>query len=155
MTVTALEGYGLNQMSDESIHEFLDAQSVGVLGLPAESGPYMVPMSYAYDGERSLYFTYLEGERSRKTELTEVAGTATFVVFSVETMFNWRSVTLQGELVAVPQRHWDDLAELLAGTWRPELFQTGGAALTVEIYRLDVDDWTGIEHTDLAPEFQA
>lgn len=147
MTVDELGAYGLAEMEPAAIDQFLESQSVGVLGLPA-TPPYVVPMSYAYaDGD--LYLTYVVGGSSRKTELTEAAETASFLVFSVETMFSWRSVTLVGEPVAVPQRQWGELSETLADVWRPELFRTGGT--DVRIYRLEVTDRTGIEHTDLAP----
>ena len=154
MALEKLSDYGLEHMTDTEIADFLSAQRVGTLGLPSEAGPYMIPMSYGYDREDGLYFTYLEGSDSEKSTLTRRAETARFLVYSVESMFNWSSVSLTGSLREVPQARWDSLAEILESTWRPELLDAAvhGAAITV--YRFEVDEQVGIRHTTLAPDLE-
>jgi hypothetical protein len=56
MTIDELGEYGMQQMDDEEIETFLELQSQGVLGLPTEGAPYLIPMSYGFDGGSHLYF---------------------------------------------------------------------------------------------------
>lgn len=153
MSVDQLQDYGLERMKDEQIREFLTSHSTGVLGLPAEGVPYMIPMSYAHD-DASLYFTYLLGPSSNKGTLSQRADRARFLVYSVETMFNWRSVLLGGPLSQVPEAEWSDLEDVLTNAWRPELFKNAGAAGSVEVYELEIQAQDGIRHTGLARGFQ-
>ncbi|QCC50745.1 pyridoxamine 5'-phosphate oxidase family protein [Halapricum salinum] len=154
MTVPELKPYGLETMRREEIDTFLDSQSVGVLGLIDGPVPYLLPLSYGYDGE-SLYFTYLLGDESRKERLTDHSERASFLVYSAETRFNWRSVLLEGEFRKIPPHRWGDLGEVLEGAWRPELFQIASPSRNVKIYALDVDEVTGIKHTGLAAEMES
>jgi len=154
MTVPELKPYGLETMRREEIDTFLDSQSVGILGLSDGPVPYLLPLTYGYDGE-SLYFTYLLGAESHKEELTEQVDRGSFLVYSAETRFNWRSVFLEGEFRKIPPRRWGDLSDVLDGAWRPELFQTASPSRNVKIYALDVVDVTGIKHTGLAAEMES
>ncbi|MFB6188490.1 MAG: pyridoxamine 5'-phosphate oxidase family protein [Halapricum sp.] len=152
MTIEELEGYGLERMNAEEIESFLDGQSHGVLGLPDDPAPYLLPLSYAFDGTY-VYFTYLRGRESRKERLSDRADRATFLVYSVETMFNWRSVLLEGDIRAVPESRWSDLEDVLADTWRPELIRMASTERRMAIYRLRIDEQSGLRHTGLSPEF--
>lgn len=154
MTVDQLTAYGLEQMDDEAIRSFLDQQSSGVLGLPSEGVPYMIPLSYAFDGADSLYFTYLLGASSRKEELTETAGRAGFLIYDVETMFKWQSVLLTGDLRRVPEAEWDDLDALPNNAWRPNLLQTASTSGGVAVYEFAITERNGIRQDGLAPEFR-
>ena len=150
MTVEELEKYGLETMREEEITAYLDSQSLGVLGLSDEAVPYLVPLSYAFDGT-ALYFTFLLGAESRKERLAEQADSARFLVYSADSMFTWESVSLVGDLRKVPPSEWSELAETLTGVWRPELFQTAMASRTVSIYAFDIVDSSGIKQTGLPP----
>lgn len=158
MVLEGLEAYGLERMTDDDIAAFLATQRVGTLGLPTEGAPYMVPLSFGYDPEDdadALYFTYLLGSQSRKLDLTRRAETAGFLVYSVESMFNWRSVSLTGTLQEVPQAQWGSLEDVLSSAWRPELFQSAGLGGEITVYRFDIDERVGIRHTGLAEGFEA
>ena len=155
MTVDELKKYGIEEMRTEEMVRFLETQSTGVLGLPASADPYLLPLSFAFDGESSLFFTYLLGAESRKEMLTEQAETGKFLVYAAETMFNWRSVLLSGRFEAVPPSEWGDLSELFEGVWRPDLFQTANTSRNVTIYKFEITDWSGIKHMGLAPGFEA
>jgi len=150
MTVEDLKQYGLEEMHERDIETFLDNHSIGVLGLANDGVPYLLPLSYAYDGG-TLYFTYLLGEQSEKERLTEQTARGRFLVYSAETMFSWRSVLLEGEFSKVPEHEWDELSETLSGVWRPELFDDAVRSRNVSIYAFDVVEQTGLRHTGLAP----
>lgn len=154
MSIAQLQEYGLEQMDDDDVWEFVSAQATGVLGLPTDGAPYILPMSFAFDGESSLYFTYLLGSSSRKETVTERTDRARFLVYSVETMFNWRSVLLTGSLTVVPESEWSELEDVLTTAWRPELFRTASTSGGVEVYEFAIQSQSGIRHTGLASGFQ-
>ena len=154
MSIPQLEEYGLERMDDEDIRGFVSSQSTGVLGLPTDGGPYLLPMSFAFDGDSSLYFTYLLGSSSRKDALTERAGRARFLVYSVETSFNWESALLAGELTEVPEGEWSELEDILTAAWRPELFRDASMSGGVKVYEFGIQSQSGIRHTGLASGFQ-
>ena len=153
MTLEELERYGLETMREEEIEAMLASHSVGVLGLPAEDMPYLVPLSYAYDDD-SLYFTYLLGKESRKERLTEAVERGRFLVYDANSMFRWESVVVDGTFRKVPPSEWGDLAEVLAEAWRPRLFETASTARHVSIYAFDIVETSGIKQTDLPPGMQ-
>lgn len=154
MSVSELKKYGLEELREEEVYHFLETQEVGVLGLAGGRRPYLLPLSYGYDGGESLYFTYLLGETSEKEELTERAESGTFLVYKVDTLFNWESVLLEGDLSRVPQSQWTNLEEILADVWRPEIFRTAETSRNLAIYEFEIAEANGIKHTGLAPGYQ-
>ena len=152
MTIEELKRYGVEEMRDEEIERLLEAEATGVLGLPGPDHPYLVPLSYAFDGGSVLYFTYVLGEESEKGQLTETADTAQFLVYRAESLFNWQSVLLTGTFEKLPPSEWGDLGDVLDTAWRPEVFQTSSTSGQVRIYEFQIIDRSGIEHTDLGRE---
>lgn len=152
MTVEELGAYGIDRMDDEGIERFLGMQSQGVLGLPTDAEPYLLPMSYGYDSGDRLYFYFLVGSESRKRELADVADAATFLVYNAE-MFHWRSVLLTGR---VRERETGDedgsatLSESRTPAWRPELLETASETEETRPYEFLIEDWTGLRH-DIQP----
>jgi nitroimidazol reductase NimA-like FMN-containing flavoprotein (pyridoxamine 5'-phosphate oxidase superfamily) len=151
MTVDELEAYGTERMDDDGIEQLLSNRTTGVLALPAEGAPSMRPLSFRFDGDSSLHFVYVVGEGSRKAELSDRADAAQFLVYSMETPFNWRSVLLTGSISRVPRAEADAVAEAMETT-RPDLFERALAAEDIELYRFDVEERTGIKHLGLPPE---
>jgi hypothetical protein len=151
MTVETLGEYGVERMADRAIDEFLSSQGVGVLALPGEDLPYLIPLSFGYDGESALYFTYVLGESSGKREATERSDRARFLVYAAESAFVWRSVLLTGTIEPVPEAEWESHAAAMENAWRPDLFESADA--DVELYRFAVTDRTGIRHAGLPPGF--
>ncbi|MDQ2073940.1 pyridoxamine 5'-phosphate oxidase family protein [Haloarcula sp. NS06] len=154
MTIDTLEAAGLTRMDDSNIAAFLSNQRVGVLGLPTENGPYMIPLSFGYDDDRALYFTFIGGSASRKQQLTEAAENAAVLVYKVESMFHWESVLLQGGIEAVPESEWDDFADVLDTAWRPELFEDAIEDGDIAVYRFRIDEMEGLRHAGLPPGFE-
>ncbi|MFD1587700.1 pyridoxamine 5'-phosphate oxidase family protein [Halorientalis brevis] len=154
MSLDELREYGMEWMDDGEIKNFLSSQGVGVLGLQAEEGPYLLPLSYGYDGESRLYFTYVIGSSSRKQSLTAETETARFLVYKAESMFSWESVLLKGSIEAVPMDQLDDHEAAMENAWRPDLFVSGETSGGVEVYQFEIDEQVGIKHTGLPPGFR-
>jgi uncharacterized protein len=154
MSVDELREYGLVEMDDSEIRSFLSTQKTGVLGLPDEGAPYLLPLSFGYDGDSRLYFTYLLGSNSRKEELTERAEGASFLAFSVDTAYNWESVLLSGRISTVSESSWDELEDVLADAWRPSLLESASHSGEIAVYEFRVDDYAGIKHQGLPPAFE-
>lgn len=153
MTIERLQEYGLTEMDDESIEAFLANEGTGVLGLPAEEIPYLLPMSYEFDGESMLYFTFIGGPESRKRQLIESTESAGFLVYDAKTAFNWESVMVTGAVEKVPYGEWERFAAATESPWRPEVFESAMESETVTVYRLRMEEWSGCEHTGLPPGF--
>lgn len=156
MTVDELREFGLAELTDDEISAFLSSQRVGVLALPGDESdrsPYVLPISYGYDGDDRLYLTYVLGASSRKATLTESSEAARFLVFTVDSLYSWESVLLTGRLEPVPEDRWDDLESILSDAWRPELFASAVDEQQVRVYAFRIDDQSGVKHQGLPPGF--
>jgi hypothetical protein len=151
MAVDELDEFGLERMDDGEIGGFLSGQKTGVLGLPSPDGPYLLPISFGYDGDSSLYFTYVVGDDSRKQRLSDEAGTASFLVYTIDSLYSWESVYLTGTLVERPESDWDELADVLEDVWRPDVFRS---AQRVAVYEFRIDERSGLRQTGLPPGFE-
>lgn len=149
MTVDELSDYGMERMNDEEIESFLMTQSQGVLGLPTEDAPYLLPMSYGFTGGSQLYFFYVVGDQSRKEELSSQGATATFLVYNAE-MFHWRSALLVGTIRRLSEEERANLQEDQTPTWRPELIETASETEETRFYEFQIEERTGIRH-DMQP----
>ena len=154
MVVDELQEIGLESMTDEEIRGFLSSQKMGVLGLPSSGSPYLLPMSYGFDGESTLYFTYIAGPDSRKRTLSEQAERGSFLLYAVDSMFSWESVLLDGTIEEVPETEWDELDAVTAKTWRPELLSQAVGSGEVAIFAFRITERSGIKHTGLPPRFR-
>jgi len=134
-------------MTDDEIRSFLTEQGVGVLAVAADDVPYVVPMSFGFDGDETLYFLFLLfGEASRKQTLCDRANRARLLAYSAESMHDWRSVITTGSVERVPEADWSELRTAMENAWHPDLFTAANPMRGVEGYRLQVDDWSGIRH---------
>ncbi|WP_254272900.1 pyridoxamine 5'-phosphate oxidase family protein [Haloarcula marina] len=153
MTLDELREFGLTRMDDGEMRDFLRNQRTGVVGIPTEGAPYLLPMSFGYDGDKRLYFTFVGGPESRKRELVEQTDTVRFLTYAAQSMFNWESLVLTGRVRRVPEAEWDDIADVLGTAWRPEVFQAAVDTGEIAVYEFTVRDWTGIKHAGLPPGF--
>lgn len=151
MSTDELEAAGMARMTDEEIRNFLSNQNTGVLGLPDDAGPYMLPMSFGFDGESSIYFSFVLGSSSRKEDLSDRAESARFLVYQATSPFNWQSVMLDGRIDVVTDAEWDELKEDISVVWRPELFERAEPTRGAKVYEFQIEDWNGIKHTGLPP----
>lgn len=148
MTIHELTEHGVERMSDEEIDDFLADHGFGVLGLPTEELPYMLPLSYGFDGEEYLYFTYVVGEVSQKELVTEETDVARFLVFETTTETDWTSISLDGTLTEVPDHEIRSLDESIETNWRPEALQAARDSADTKVYRFWIQNKTGIRQTD-------
>lgn len=91
----------VREMTSEEIARLLARGWYGHLGVSRDGHPYVVPMSYAYDGG-DVYFLTTEGT---KTEFIAANHEVCFQVEEVAGPDDWRSVMLTGraELLTNPQ----------------------------------------------------
>lgn len=83
----------VGKLSDSEIDELLQTQLVGRLGCHDAGRTYVVPVSYAYNGE-FLYSLTFEG---LKLEMMRKNPRVCFQVDSMNDMANWKSAILWGE----------------------------------------------------------
>ncbi|WP_340100808.1 pyridoxamine 5'-phosphate oxidase family protein [Salinibaculum salinum] len=154
MTIERLMTAGVETMDDEEIHQFLTNQGFGVLGLNAEAVPYLLPMSFGYDGEDHLYFTYVVDEDSQKERLTADADRAAFLVYNAPATFQWQSVALTGTIETLPPERWDEFEAVKSNAWRPDVFLEAEGDATVRVYQFHVEEREGYKHTGLPEGFE-
>ena len=136
-----------DRMSDAEIRAFLRREGAGVLGLPTTDAPYLLPMSFGYDGDSRLYFVFLLfGTESLKADLSDAADAASFLVYRADSMHEWRSVQLTGRVDAVDDDEWPSLRDAMDNAWHPDLFSSASPMRGIEGYRFEITDWTGIQH---------
>lgn len=151
MTVEELKEFGLTEMSDEEIANFLSNEGVGVLGLPDTNVPYLLPMAFGYDGESQLFFSFFLGDESRKRDVSSRTESAAFLVFSADSPFIWESVLLAGTLTERPQEEWADHEPALDNAWRLDLFERADSPGRIRLYEFTIRDQRGFKYTGLPP----
>jgi hypothetical protein len=135
------------RMTDEEIREFLRREGAGVLGFSTAEAPYLLPMSFGYDGQSALYFVFLLfGAGSRKAELADETHRASFLVYRTESKHAWRSVQAVGRLEAVADGEWSDFRTAMENAWHPDVFSSARPTRGIDGYRLEIADWTGVHH---------
>lgn len=82
----------LGSLQPQQLEEVLRTQFVGRIACQADGEPYIVPISYAYDGSYIYCHTY-EGKKLR---LMRTNPRVCFEVGDLKDMANWRSVVIQG-----------------------------------------------------------
>ena len=155
MTVTDLEEYGMLQMDSGDIEKTLERKSIGVLGVPTDSAPLLRPLSFWYDGDSALYFVYVLGVDSRKVTASDNAAVARFLIYDIKTTFNWRSVLLTGTIERVPDDERTAIEEQIDTSWKPDVFERAAESEATALYRLRIDDRTGIKQLELPPELRS
>lgn len=147
MSIGTLTESGMGSMTEEQMHTFLTEQGVGILGLATEEVPYLVPLSFGFDGDSSLYFVYLLfGTGSQKETLTDETQQGRFVTYRAKSMHEWQSVSLTGTIHTISDDEWDTLQESMENAWHSDLFASASPMRGVEGYRFDIEDWTGVTY---------
>ncbi|WP_436925040.1 pyridoxamine 5'-phosphate oxidase family protein [Halosimplex amylolyticum] len=155
MTTSERERIGITGMEEGEIDAFLSSQGVGVLGLPADGVPYLVPLSFGFDGEDAIYFTFVGGTDSRKRELGDRADRAGFLVYKASTPYTWQSVVLSGPIASVPESEVPDLGDVMGNAWYPDAFDVAVSDDGISVYRLEIETKNGLKQTGLPPRFEA
>jgi nitroimidazol reductase NimA-like FMN-containing flavoprotein (pyridoxamine 5'-phosphate oxidase superfamily) len=140
---------GVSPMTEAEIRSFVSHRNVGVLGLPAEGAPYMIPMSFDFDGEDRLYFTFVAGEDSHKVTLSDRAEGASFLVYDATSAFIWESVVMSGEINELTEEERAEVKDVLGSAWRPEAFRDAGSSWETKLYRFRIEETVGLRGTGL------
>ena len=82
----------LGELTLEEIDDLLHSEAVGRIGCYAFGQPYVVPITYAYDGE-AIYGHSREGLKLR---MMRSQPTVCFEVDRMDDLSNWRSVIARG-----------------------------------------------------------
>ncbi|MEF8784350.1 MAG: pyridoxamine 5'-phosphate oxidase family protein [Haloarculaceae archaeon] len=154
MTIETLMASGMEAMDREEIGQFLTSQGFGVLGLNAGAVPYLLPMSFGYDGEDRLYFTYVVDEDSQKERLSDEADKAAFLVYKAPAAFQWQSVVLGGTIEFLPPERWDEYQSVKGNAWRPDIFLEAEIDAAVRVYQFHIEEREGYKHTGLPEGFE-
>lgn len=104
----------MESLSRNEVDRVLTEVGYGFLGFARENSPYVLPMSFGYDGE-NLYFQM--NSQGRKFEYIDGSTPVCLTVFTVdpETEIS-RSVLVEGELREVPAEKTEAAYEALATT---------------------------------------
>lgn len=133
-------------MSDGQMKALLTEEGVGTLTLPTDDLPYVLPISFGYDGSSTLYFVFLLfGSESRKEELANTAERGRFLVYQAESMYNWQSVSLTGHIRPVDEDEWPELQNAMENAWQANIFSAAHPMRGIEGYRFEIESWTGIQ----------
>jgi len=127
-------------MSNEEIETTLRHHRVGRIGCSANDRPYVVPITYAYDGE----FVYGYSGLGRKIEVMREQPLVCFEVDEVDGDASWRSVIAEGryeELTDADDRR-SALGRLGYGTDQVVSRTTNGAPRLV-VFRLRLSERSG------------
>jgi Predicted flavin-nucleotide-binding protein len=97
----------ISELTKEQIENLLHEEIVGHLGCHADGKTYVVPISYAYDGEFIIAYTH-EG---MKIQMMRKNPNVCFQVDDKKNLDKWRSVVLWGQFEEVTNQ--DDRANAL------------------------------------------
>ena len=80
------------ELNEEAIEKLLNEQLVGRIGCNADGITYVVPVTYAYDGE----YIYVHSEKGMKTEIMQKNPEVCFQVDDIRNLAAWWSVIAWG-----------------------------------------------------------
>lgn len=79
-------------LNTKQIEDVLKTQMVGRIGCYADGETYVVPISYAYDGN----YIYCHSKEGKKANMMRKNPRICFQADEMTTMANWKSVVVQG-----------------------------------------------------------
>ena len=94
------------KLNAEEIEQLISSQLIGRLGCHADNRTYVVPVSYAYDGE----YIYTHTFEGMKIDMLRKNPSVCFQVDDTHDLANWRSVVCWGEFEELKDTEGKDLA---------------------------------------------
>ena len=91
----------LGNLQPQQIEDVLKSQLIGRIGCSLHGDTYIVPISYAYDGNH-IYCHTTEG---KKTFIMRQNPKICFEVDEMKDLSNWKSVVVQGEFEELKNTH--------------------------------------------------
>ncbi len=105
----------LGELDDDQVEAVLRAEVVGRIGCHDAGRPYVVPITYAYDGD-AVYGHSVEGQ---KLHMMRANPFVCFEVEQVDDLANWRSVIAFGEFQQLAGDDAQHALELLVNRLAP------------------------------------
>lgn len=129
--------YMMDQLSPEEARGLLSRSWVGSLGTARASEAHVIPVTYAYDGQRVL----LQPRGELEVSLTEETERACLLVTEPISETDWRYVTVHGELSATDDVDRATIEKAFAAT-------PGGGIHdeAIGIWILEPEEVAGFEH---------
>lgn len=87
----------IGKLNDEEIEQVLQEQLIGRIGCHADGVTYIVPVSYAYDGE----YIYVHTAEGMKINIMRKNPGICFETDAMDNMANWKSVIAWGKFEEV------------------------------------------------------
>jgi nitroimidazol reductase NimA-like FMN-containing flavoprotein (pyridoxamine 5'-phosphate oxidase superfamily) len=140
----------MGELNAKQIDEVLRSEFIGRIGCVLQGWPYIVPVTYVYDGE-NVYAHSGEGMKLRAMRANPLV---CFQVDQIRSMRNWRSVLLRGHFEELRTDDANRAMNLLAtrfaeskknvtnGDFRDWANLEAGALMPI-LYRIRIDDRTG------------
>lgn len=145
-----LEESAAVSMNESQMESLLTEEGIGILAFPTDDLPYIIPISFGYDGGSTLYFVFLLfGTESRKEELANETERCRFLVYRAESAYRWQSVSLIGHIRVVGDDEWDALQNAMENAWQSNIFSAAHPMRGIEGYRFEIESWTGIRQQDV------
>jgi len=99
----------LGVLNENQVYNILTTQVIGRLGCTDGKIPYIVPVTFAYDGE----YIYGQSNEGEKLKLLRKNPNVCFEVELMSDMRNWQCVVLQGKFEELKNRKADKAREIL------------------------------------------
>lgn len=135
----------MDELDDAAIDRVLSREGYGFLAMSADDVPYVVPMSFGYDGEDC--FCQMS-TRGRKNEVLGANDRVSLAVLSIDPDAGIsESVLVEGTLAEVPPNDLEDAMATLAANAEfgtdLEVWGVPVQEVDLAVYRLDVVSRTG------------
>ena len=99
----------LGELTPEEIDEMLRSEAIGRIGCYAFGRPYVVPITFAYDGVA----VYGHSREGLKLRMMRSHPSVCFEVDRMDGLSDWRSVIAMGTFSELPERQSETAMELL------------------------------------------
>ncbi len=101
----------LGQLNDMQVRNILSSQVVGRLGCTDGKQPYIVPVTYTYDGK----YIYGQTNEGMKLKLLRKNPNVCFEIDMMTDMQNWQSVIVFGKFEELKNKEAEKAKEILFG----------------------------------------
>lgn len=101
----------LGELNNDQINNLLSSQVVGRLACTDGEKPYIVPVTYTYDGE----YIYGQTNMGKKLKMLRKNSNVCFEVDQMTDMRNWQSIIVQGEFEELKNEEKEKARGILFG----------------------------------------
>jgi nitroimidazol reductase NimA-like FMN-containing flavoprotein (pyridoxamine 5'-phosphate oxidase superfamily) len=124
----------IGTLTREEIENVLGSEVLGRVACIVEGRPYVVPVTYVYDGENSA--AYVHSAEGLKIRAMRANPEVCFEVEQIRDMANWRTVVAQARFEEVWTDHQERAMDLLAARLAPlQASETARASSREEAHR--------------------